>query len=164
MYLRLASAVAAALLLATASVHAHDYQAGQLRVDHPTARPSRPGQPSGAAYMTIENKGEHADRLIGAKSKVAKKIEIHSMTMDGNVMKMRQVTDIEIKPGTTVVMQPGDGYHIMLIGLNQPLKPGDKFPISLQFEKAGQLELSVWVEDKTAGNKQPPPAAAGHQH
>ncbi len=161
MILRLVVTVAV-LIATTTSVQAHDYQTGKLRIDHPTARPTRPGQPGSAAYMMIENNGTQADRLLSAKSTIARKTEIHSMVMDGNVMKMREVTDIEIKPGTTVVMQPGDGYHIMLIDLKKPLKPGDKFPLSLNFEKAGKIDLSVWVEEKSAASKKSD--MPNHQH
>jgi copper(I)-binding protein len=73
---------------------------------------------------------------------------MHTMSMDGNVMKMREVSSIELKPSVKVSMKPGDGYHIMLIGLKQPLKIGDKFPLTLTFEKAGKAEVTVWVEDK----------------
>lgn len=160
---RLAVTLFATLLLSF-SVHAHDYKIKDLRIDHPTARASKPGQPSGAAYMTIENKGTTADRLIGANAKIARTTEIHSMVMDGNVMKMRQVEAIEIKPDTTVVMQPGDGYHIMLIGLKKPLKAGDKFPLTLHFEKAGKIKISVWVEDKTKGEAKAEKDGAAHHH
>ncbi len=132
-------------------VSAHDYQAGDLHVSHPWARPTVPGQPSGGAYLSIENKGKAGDKLISAASPVAKSTEIHTMSMDGNVMKMREVGSIDIKPSEKIAMQPGKGYHIMLIGLSQPLKTDDKIPLTLTFEKAGKLEVSVHVEDKSAG-------------
>jgi periplasmic copper chaperone A len=136
-----------ALIAASAPALAHDYQAGEVRIDHPYARATVPGQPSGAAYLTLENRGKTADRLIGTDSPVAKKTEIHTMSMEGNVMKMRQVDGIELAPAATIAMKPGDGYHIMLLGLKQPLKVGDKLPLTLTFEKAGKVELSVFVED-----------------
>lgn len=162
MILRIAflSAILAAAVL---PAQAQDYQAGALRIDNPIARPTRPGQPSSAAYMTIENSGKTPDRLIGARSPIAKNTEIHSMIMDGNVMKMREVPAIDIQPETTVVMQPGDGYHVMMLGLKKALKPGDKFPLTLTFEKAGKVELSVAVEDIGASHKAHP-ATGGHHH
>ncbi len=86
------------------------------------------------------------------------------MSMDGNVMKMREVDGIEIKPATRVAMQPGEGYHIMLIGLKKPLKAGDKFPLTLTFEKSGKVEVSVWVEEKDAKSNETNNNGAGHQH
>lgn len=137
-------------IAACAPALAHDYQAGEVRIDHPYARATVPGQPSGAAYVTLENHGKTADRLIAADSPAAKKTEIHTMAMEGNVMRMRQVDGIELAPAATVVMKPGDGYHIMLLGLTQPLKAGDKLPLTLTFEKAGKVQLSVLVEDMKA--------------
>ncbi|HTN65183.1 MAG TPA: copper chaperone PCu(A)C [Burkholderiaceae bacterium] len=136
-----------ALLAFSAAVSAQNYQAGTLHVDHPYARATVPGQPSGAAYMTLENRGKDGDRLLAAASPVAQKTEIHTMSMDGNVMKMRQVAGIDLAPASKVVMKPGDGYHIMLLGLKQQLKAGDTLPLTLTFEKAGKLEVSVPVQE-----------------
>lgn len=152
MYFRFTFAVAA-ILLTSASIHARDAIAGELRVAHPYARSTVPGQASGAAYLTIENKGKNADKLIAITSPASKSVEIHTMAMDGNVMKMREVQNIELKPRDKITMNPGDGYHIMLIGLKQPLKRGDKFPLTLTFEKSGKVDVSVTVEDGTAAKK-----------
>ncbi|RJG04955.1 copper chaperone PCu(A)C [Noviherbaspirillum cavernae] len=153
----------AAAFMASALAHAHDYKAGDLRIDHPYARPTVPNQPSGGAYITIENKGTASDKLVGIASPIAKAVEIHTMSMDGNIMRMREVPNIEFKPASKTTMRPGDGYHLMLIGLKQPLKTGDKFPMTLTFEKAGKVEISVWVEDKPAkdGGKE---ETAHHRH
>ena len=139
-----------ALVLMSTSLHARDATPPTLSVTHPYARSTMPGQASGAAYLTIENKGKQADKLIAITSPAAKSVEIHTMTMDGNVMKMREAGNVELKPHDKITMNPGDGYHIMLIGLKQPLKPGDKFPLTLNFEKSGKLEVSVTVEDAAA--------------
>lgn len=156
-------ALAAALAVTTAA-NAHDYTAGGLRIDHPYARATVPNQPSGAAYMTIENTGKAADKLIGATSPVAKSVEMHTMSMDGNVMKMREVSGIELKPSDKIVLKPGDGYHFMLTALNKPLKVGEKFPLTLNFEKAGKVEVSVWVEDKDAKPAQKQSSPQHHHH
>lgn len=145
-----------------ASAFAHDYQAGDVHVGHPSARPSLPGQQNGAAYLSLENRGKQPDRLLAASSPIAKSVQIHSMKMEGDVMKMREADGIALAPAAKVAMQPGDGYHIMLLGLEKPLKAGDKFPMTLTFEKAGKLEISVWVEDKKAGAA--PAASAKHEH
>jgi hypothetical protein len=138
----------AAALLATALAQAQEYTLKDLRIERPFARATAPYQPSGGAYVSIENKGKTADKLIGAASPVAQSVEIHTMSMEGNVMKMREVDGVELKPSTKVEMKPGDGYHLMLMGLRQPLKAGDKFPLTLNFEKAGKVEVSVTVEER----------------
>lgn len=148
-----------ALIISTAAF-AHDYQAGQIHVDHPYARATMPMQPAAGAYLTIENKGKTADKLIALASPAAKNVELHTMSMAGNVMKMRAAPNLELKPADKIVMKPGSGYHIMLTGLVQPLKIGDKFPLTLTFEKSGKVEVSVWVEDGAMKNS----AAMQHHH
>ncbi len=86
------------------------------------------------------------------------------MSMDGNVMKMREVNGIEIKPSARVALEPGQGYHIMLVGLKQPLKAGEKFPLTLTFEKSGKVDVSVLVEEKDAKTGKTNADAAAHQH
>jgi periplasmic copper chaperone A len=131
-----------------AAAQAQEYKLNGLHIDRPYARATVANQPAGGAYLTIENKGKAADRLIAASSPVAMKVEIHTMSMESNVMKMRQVDGIELKPSAKIEMKPGDGYHLMLMGLQQPLKAGEKFPLTLTFEKAGKTEVSVTVQDK----------------
>lgn len=151
--------LATALTIGSAAF-AHDYTAGALHIAHPHARPTILNQPTGAAYLTIENNGKTTDKLVAASSPVAKTVEIHTMAMEGDVMKMREAGSIELKPAETVSMEPGAGYHLMLMGLRQPLKPGDKFPLTLTFEKAGKTEVSVLVENKGAANA----ASMPHAH
>ncbi|MGS0741288.1 copper chaperone PCu(A)C [Glaciimonas sp. GG7] len=140
------------------SAYAHDYKIGTLKVDHPYARATVPGQPAGGAYLSIQNTGNDTDKLLSATSPAAKSVEIHDMKMEGNVMKMREVGEVELHPMSTLVMAPGGGYHIMLMGLTKPLKVGDKFPMTLTFQKAGKIEVSVSVDDLTAKSEAP------HQH
>lgn len=156
------SLAVAAALITSLQVHAHSYEAGQLLVDHPFARATVPGQTSGAAYLTIENKGTDSDRLMSASAPAAKSVEVHTMSMDGNVMRMRRVDSIEIKQGKTVSMKPGAGYHLMLLGLSAPLKAGEKIPMTLTFEKAGKVEVSVSVEEAIAPAK--PAGHGAHAH
>lgn len=138
-----AAALLALLCLAAAS-QAHEYKAGPLTIVHPFSRPSA-GRTAGA-YMTIENRGGEADRLIAAASPAAEKTELHTMTMDGNVMRMRAVEGIDLPAGGKVALQPGGGFHVMLIGLKNPLKEGDKVPLTLAFAKAGKVEMEAIVE------------------
>jgi copper(I)-binding protein len=154
---------ALAMTLAIASANAHEYAAGTLRIGHPYARTTVPNQPAGAAYLSVENKGTEADKLVGATTSIARSVQLHTMSMEGDVMKMREVSSLEVKPSEKLVLQPGDGNHIMLIGLKQPLKAGDKFPLTLKFEKAGAVEVLVHVEDKN-GTAKGADTGARHQH
>jgi len=107
-----------------------------------------PGQSSGAAYLSIENKGSHSDKLLSVSSPIAASAEVHNTIMDGNIMRMREVSELEVQPSARVVMTPGDGYHIMLVGLKKALVPGQKIPLSLRFEKAGKLEIEAVVDSR----------------
>lgn len=146
--MHLRSLIISAAVFLSFSHNSYAEQAGNLHVDRAYARATMPGQTSGGAYVTIENKGKDADKLISASSPAAKSVEIHTMAMDGNVMRMREVPHIDITAGSKITMKPGDGYHIMLIGLKQPLKAGDKVPLTLTFEKSGKVEIEALVEQK----------------
>jgi len=144
-------AITFALLAATPLSQAHEYKLGQLEIGHPYARATVPGQPAAGAYLSIENKGSAPDRLVSISSPVAKSGEIHTMAMEGNVMKMRELDGgLEVKPGQKIAMQPGNGYHIMLMGLSKPLQAGEKVPATLTFEKAGKVDVTFNVEDGKA--------------
>lgn len=147
MTLRAITTFAAALAVSMLA-HAQEVRLKDLQIENPYARATVANQPAGGAYVTIENKGKLADKLVGASSPMAKSVEIHTMTMDGNVMKMREVGQIEIKPSARIEMKPGEGYHLMLMGLSQPLKAGETFPLTLMFEKAGKTEVKVTVQEK----------------
>jgi copper(I)-binding protein len=140
-------AVAAALLALTFVIGiaaAEDYKVKMLRVSDPFTRATPPGAKVAGAFMSIENQGKEADRLVSASSPVAAVVDIHEMAMEGGLMKMRAVKGIDLKPGATVELRPG-GYHVMLEDLKRPLKDGDQFPLVLTFEKAGALEVKVNV-------------------
>jgi hypothetical protein len=134
--------VAVTVMIGTAA--ADDYQVKFLRVGNPFTRATPPGAMVAGAFMSIQNQGKEADRLVSASSPVAGVVEIHEMTMDGGLMKMRAVNGIDLKPGATVELRPG-GYHIMLEDLKRPLKDGEQIPLTLTFEKGGVLEVKVNV-------------------
>jgi periplasmic copper chaperone A len=136
-------------LLAVTSAVAHGYQLGALKIDHPWARPTVPGQSTGGAYLGIDNGGA-GDRLLGGNTPAAARVEVHEMRMDGNVMRMREVPALELPSGKAVKLAPG-GLHLMLIDLKAPLKVGDKVPLRLRFEKSGEIEVLLHVETKPAG-------------
>lgn len=145
--------LAAMILVTSALSHAQDYRLGELQVSQPYARPTVPGQPAGSAYLNLQNNGKNADKLVSAASPIAGSVQIHTMSMDGNVMRMREVAGVDLPPGARLAMKPGDGYHLMLMGLKQPLKTGDKFPLTLVFEKAGKIEVTVPVDNGAAKEK-----------
>ena len=140
----IAAAALIAALLGT-PVLAQDFEAGDLRVDQPWARATPGRVPNGAVYMTLTNQGATVDRLVGASSPAAKHAGLHSHSMEGGVMKMRPVKAMEVVPGSPTVLAPG-GLHIMLMGLTAPLKEGERFPVTLTFERAGSLDIEVTVE------------------
>jgi copper(I)-binding protein len=132
-----------ALFLAPAI--ASNYTLGGLKVDHPYALPTPPGARTGGAYFTVKNEGKQADRLLRVSSPVAKSAAIHSMTMDGNIMRMRNVPSLDIPPGAKVTLSPG-GSHVMLVDLAHPLVAGGQVPLTLTFEKAGTIDVTADVE------------------
>lgn len=142
-----------ALALTAGAALAHDYRLADLHILDPYARPTVPSQPTGAAFLTIENKGSAADKLVAVSTTIAKSVEIHTMAMEGNVMTMREVQSIELKPATKIAMRPGQGYHLMLFGLHQQLKAGDTFSLTLTFEKAGKTNVTVSVGNREAAKE-----------
>lgn len=140
---------------------------GTIVVEKPFSRATPGGAQVGAGYMTITNKGTAADRLVSASSPAAGKVQIHEMSMQDNVMKMRELTEgLPIEAGKTVSLAPG-GFHLMMMELKAPLKAGDKVPVTLTFEKAGKVEITLDVQ--AMGGQQPsgmsmPPGDGGHMH
>lgn len=143
--------LACALLVAALPLlaQAQSVQLGELMIGLPYARATVPGQTAGGGFLTIENKGAD-DRLVAARAAVSNTVELHTMTMDGNVMKMRAVDAIPVPAGRTVELKPG-GLHIMFIGLKAPLGEGDSFPMTLRFEKAGEVTVNVKVQPVAGG-------------
>jgi copper(I)-binding protein len=139
------SALVAICALAASQIslpaHAADYDVGSIHITQPWARATPKGASSAAAYVTITNKGTTPNRLSCASSDASAKCQIHSMTMDKGVMKMRPVEGgLEIKPGETVTLKPS-GFHVMLMDLKNPLEQGKTIEITLQFEKAGTVNV-----------------------
>ena len=133
-------------IICASPVAAQQVKIGDLVLDHAWARATPGGAKVGGGYLTIENKGATPDKLLGGSSPIAGKVEVHEMTMNNNVMTMRPLKDgLVIPPGQSVTLAPG-GYHIMLVELKAPLKKGDKVPVTLAFEKAGQAKITLDVE------------------
>ena len=146
-FMRAASAALLALS-ALGAVQAHGGRAGDVEITHPFAVPTPPGAVNGAAYIaTLENTGKQPDRLLRISTPIAQRAEIHTMAVDaGGVMRMREVGEIALAPGVPVKMRPGEGMHFMLIGLKQPLKEGDSFALTMEFERGGKTEVKVVVQ------------------
>ena len=135
-------AFASAVLLAASSAFAND-----ISVDDSYARASRPGAPTGAMFMAITNAGTEADRLTGVSSDVAQMVELHTHIEEDGVMRMRPMANgIEIPAGETHMLERG-GDHVMLMGLTRDLNNGDTVPLTLIFEKAGEISLDVVVDN-----------------
>ena len=127
---------------------ADDFRLNDLRIDHPYMRPTPPGARTGAAYFTVRNVGSTNDRLVGASTPASKAVELHTMTMDGNVMRMRAVSAIDVPAGGKVALTT-HGYHAMLVDLAKPLKEGERVPLTLRFERAGTIDVAASVESST---------------
>ena len=146
------------LLLPALFAQAHEYEVGQLHIDHPWSREMPPVAPTAAAYFVVHNKGSEADRLIRVSTPVAGKAELHEHLHADGVMKMQQVQDVAIPAGGEVKFEPM-GYHVMLFNLQQQAKDGERFPLTLTFEKAVDVEVEVAVQkDAPAAHDH----AAGH--
>jgi copper(I)-binding protein len=149
--------LAVLLAVGAPAASAADYHAGALDISGPWSRATPKGAPVAVGYLTIKNTGTTADRLIGGSSEAAAKVEVHEMTMDNGIMKMRPITGgLEIKPGESVELKP-QGLHLMFIKPKNPLKQGDHVKATLEFEKAGKVEVDFDV----TGMGGPPP---GHGH
>lgn len=138
----LAGAMTVAMFqFAAAGAQAADYDVGSIHVTQPWARATPKGASAGAAYLTVTNNGAAPDRLSCAGSEAAAQCQIHTMSMDNGVMKMRLVEGgIEIKPGETVTLKPGSD-HMMLVNLKHPLEAGKTVEATLQLEKAGTVKV-----------------------
>lgn len=139
------------LFCAMIGVQAGESKLGAITIDSPHARATVAGQSAGGGFMKLVNKGGD-DRLLAASADVSSAVELHSMNMDGNVMRMRQVDAIDLPAGKTIELKPG-GLHMMFMGLKAPLKAGESFPLKLRFEKAG--EVTVQVKVQPAGHVDP---------
>jgi copper(I)-binding protein len=130
----------------------------QTKVTNPWVRGTVAQQKATGAFMQIVS--QQGGRLVQASSPVAGVVEIHEMSMDGNVMRMRAVAGIDLPAGRTVELKPG-GFHVMLMDLRQPLQPGDTVPVTLVFDSGGKRDS---VEVKATGRAAAATAGHGHKH
>ncbi len=143
----------ATLLALTSFLLATPALADSVRIDDPWTRATAPGQKVAGGFMRLTAAADMT--LVGGASPVSSHVELHTMQMDGGVMVMRQVDNIPLPKGKTVELKPG-GLHIMFIGLKQPIKAGDKVPVTLQVRGADGKEqtLAVTLEARATGGMQ----------
>jgi periplasmic copper chaperone A len=123
---------------------AKDAKVKNIAVVAPWSRATPGGAKNGAVFLEIKAGPDAPDRLVNASGDVADAIEIHNHINDNGIMQMRRVDGIDIAEGASTKLVPG-GYHIMLLGLKQPLKAGETFKLKLKFEKAGAIDVDVAV-------------------
>ncbi|MBT2375082.1 copper chaperone PCu(A)C [Pseudomonas fluorescens] len=153
------SLLLAALLLPMCAANADDFKVGELVVSDPWSQELPPNAPTVAAYFVIHNKGEKPDRLLSVDTPVAAKAELHEHVMQGDLMKMQQVTSVAVPAKGDLTFAPM-AYHVMLLELKDRslLADGKHFPLTLHFEKAGDVNVEVSV------HKQAPTASHEHMH
>lgn len=142
------------LLASPLLAQAHEYSVGKIEIDHPWSREMPPSAPNAAAYFVLRNAGDD-DRLSAVSTPVAQKAELHEHVHQNGLMKMQQVEAVAVPAGGEVQFAPM-GFHVMLFGLKQQMRDGERFPLTLHFDKAGDVQVEVAVQ------KDAPPAE--HQH
>lgn len=128
----------------------------QIDIENPWSRATAPGAKLAAGYMVIRNKSASADRLIGASSPLAARMETHVTVKDGEILRMREVRGYDVPAKGSYELKPG-GAHLMFVDIKRPFKEGDKIPVTLRFQNAGEVKAEFQVSRSTA----PPPA---HMH
>jgi copper(I)-binding protein len=142
-------------LVAVWTLHAAE-RASTIVVESAWARELPPVSPNGVAYLTLRNTGTRSDALLAVDTPVAAQAQLHVHQTVGGMMRMRRVDVVELAPGETVRMAPG-GLHLMLLGLEAPLRRGARFVVTLHFREAPSLEVQVRVGEPGAGDD-------GHGH
>lgn len=165
---KLLSNVASTLLagitfLTTVSVAgASEQVVGDLKLTAPWIRASVPGQVNGAGYVQIDNKAAQADRLISVTTDGVNRVEMHTIITDNGVAKMREVPGIDVPARGVVKLMPG-GFHIMFLGLSAPFKSDTTVPVTLKFEKAGEVKVDFEIKPATY-NPSTKSAHDNHKH
>ena len=148
-YRRAAALARAATLMAVAlfgtTLPAQEFTLENVTIAGPWSRAMPPNAPNGAAYFRVENRGGEPDRIVSLRTDIAEAVELHTHEMENGMMKMRQVESIEVPAGGEALLKP-HGLHVMLFGLKQPLVDGESFGLTVVFEKAGELDLTVDIK------------------
>ncbi len=133
--------------------------AAPVRAERAWSRPALAGG-TGAGFLTLRNDGAAPDRLLGASSPLANRVELHSSSTEDGVMRMRPLDNVPVPAGGEATLRPG-GTHLMLLDLRQPLRAGDRVPLLLRFERAGEVAAELTVRAPGAGE---PAAETAHRH
>jgi len=128
----------------------------QVEIEQPWSRATPPGAKVAAGYMIIRNRSAQPERLVGGSSPVARKVETHVHIKDGDILRMREVKGYDIPAKGAFELKPG-GAHLMLVDLKGPLKEGEKIPVLLKFERAGEVKVDFDVRPLAS-------APPGHKH
>ena len=123
----------------------------QVEIENPWSRATPPGAKLGAGYMILRNKSGAPDRLVSAASPLARKVETHVTIRDGEILRMREVKGYESPANGSYELKPG-GSHLMLVDIKKPFKDGDKVPLTLRFEKAGEVKIELPVRAAAPGS------------
>jgi len=142
---------------ASFDVLAAEQIAGDLKLSSPWIRASVPGQVNGAGYVQIDNQSSQGDRLISVNTTGVNRVELHTVLTENGVAKMREVNGIDVPASGTVKLMPG-GFHIMFLGLTEPFKAGAIVPVTLKFEKAGEVKVNFEIKPPTYN----PGSTTGH--
>jgi len=134
----------AALVLPTTLFAASAHAEETLRIERAWTRATVPAQKAAGGFLRLTNTSTQDDRLIAGSCLRAERVELHSMRLDGEVMRMRPVPAIPVPAAQATLLSPG-GFHLMLIGLKAPLSAGEKVAVKLRFELAGEREVQLEV-------------------
>ena len=136
--------------------------AAQVAIEKPWARATAPGAKVGSGYMVIRNQSAAGDRLLSASSPASAKVELHLHINDNGVMKMREMPGYDVPAKGASELKPG-GAHLMFVELKRPLKEGDRVPVKLKFEKAGEVNAEIHV-GRLGESASPAAPSAAHKH
>jgi periplasmic copper chaperone A len=135
-----------AILMMADFAAAQDTSIGSIAIAHPWARATPPGAKVGGGYFNLTNTGDQPDRLMSLTAGISDHAEVHEMSMKDGIMSMRELpAGLAVPAHGTVELKPGS-FHVMFVGLKQPLKQGDHFSGTLTFEKAGSVTVDFVVE------------------
>ena len=132
-----------------------------IEIGNAWSRATAPGATVGAAYMTTDNRARRSDRLLGISSPRASRVEVHATVHEGDTARMKRVDPLHVGAGERLLLEPG-GMHLMLMGLDAPLREGDQVPLTLRFEVAGEVKVNARVFAPGAGGKQDHSHHHGH--
>lgn len=116
----------------------------QVQIEKPWARATAPGAKVAGGYMVIRNAGATGDKLVSASSPAAAKVELHVHVNENGVMKMREVPAYDVPAKGSFELKPG-GAHLMFMDIKRPFREGEKLPVKLKFEKAGEVDAEFQV-------------------